>query len=559
MNLFTIAKNALLSTLVVVAASGQAFALGEPMNEIISADARDCRPGLNVSMPIIAWGADAVTIEANGGDMESTAGGFADAGWDVKLSLEDDFAKQVEDYVSCQSPFLRGTLGMLTAAAPVTEADARTEQVIIYKHSWSAGDGIVAAPGIKKISDLQGKRIAIQAYGPHVDFVSRVLTDAGLSLDDVEIVWSKDLSGTDNSPAEIFARGDADAAAMILPDARLLTSDGNVGTGAEGSVKGATILFSTLEASAVIGDYIAVRRDFFEANRDAVGEMVNALLNSEEDTRQIMARDGDAEQTRIGSMIADIMLGGLPAEEGVFLWHDAITDGWSGNAKHFGDPADPRRFSVLMDEANAALMGADMIARPYMLKTAEWDWSALAHGLNDISAREIASFNPEKAAAAVQRLRRTGQLDANTKIDFQIYFEPDSTTFPAELYAKDFEEIIRLAATYSGAIVTVEGHADPLHYLKQEKAGAPDQELKGIRTSATNLSLNRAISVVDALEGFANGEGVSINRNQFTVDGVGISEPAFNPPTTAEEWRQNMRVKFRVLTTQAEATEFSPL
>ena len=357
----------------------------------------------------------------------------------------------------------------------------------------------------------------------------------------------------------MIARGDADAAAMILPDARALTSDGTVGTGAEGSIQGATILFSTQEATAVIGDFISVRRDFFDANRDAIGEMVNALFRTEEEVRQVMAQDGSPDQTRLSTLIADEMLGGLPPEEGLFLWRDAISDGWSGNAKHFGDPKDPRRFAVLMDEINAALMGAEMIQRPYELGTAGWDYRDLAEGLTDLSEREIAAFDPAAAAAAVQRLRRTGQLDANTKIDFSVYFEPDTPDFPAELYFRDFETILRLAATYSGAIITVEGHADPLHYLKREKDGANNAELKAIRSSALNLSLNRAIAVVDALEDYATDEGVSVNRNQFTVDGVGITNPVHNPPETAEEWRENMRVVFRVLTTQAEATEFSPL
>lgn len=533
--------------------------IGAPMNEIIRTGASDCRSGTSVNMPLIAWGADGVTIFANGNSF-SGGGALADAGWDLTLSVADDFKGQVEDYMRCSSPFLRGTLGMLTAAAPVTEADPRTEQVVFYKHSWSAGDGIVAGPGISKVADLAGKRIAIQAYGPHVDFVGRVLADGGLSLDDVTIVWAEDLTGgVTSSPGEIFARGEADAAAVILPDARALTSGGAVGTGAEGSVSGATILFSTLEATAVIGDYIAVRKDYFDAHRDEIATMVNVLFQAEETVRRFMARDGDSQQTELASILADDLLGGLPTEEGVFLWQDAITDGWSGNAKHFADPNEPRRFSVLSGEVSAALRGAGQIQRPYELTTALWDYTALTDGLTDLSDREIAAFDPEAAAAAVQRLRRTGQLDANTKIDFQVYFEPDTIDFPAELYAQDFEEILRLASTYSGAIITVEGHADPLHYLRREQEGATAQELKAIRTAAKNLSFNRSIAVMEALQDYAAGEQVRLNTDQFTTDGVGIAQPVFNPPKTAEEWRQNMRVVFRVLTTQAEATTFAPL
>ena len=65
--------------------------------------------------------------------------------------------------------------------------------------------------------------------------------------------------------------------------------------------------------------------------------------------------------------------------------------------------------------------------------------------------------------------------------------------------------------------------------------------------------------MVDALSSYSNDLGVRMNRDQFTVDGVGISTPRHNPPATEAEWRENMRVVFRVLTVQAEATSFAPL
>jgi outer membrane protein OmpA-like peptidoglycan-associated protein len=537
-----------------------AQSVGMPLQNVVTAQVRDCGADAGTRMPLIAWGADATTIYANGGGLAPQPGLFADAGWGFELSVEDDFTRQLEAYVTCASPFLRGTLGMLTAAAPVTQADARTEQVVIFKHSWSAGDGIVAGAGITSVGDLVGKRVAIQAYGPHVDFVGRVLEDAGYSINDIDIVWVKDLTGdSESSPAQAFADGLADAAAVILPDARALTSGGAVGTGAEGSVEGATILFSTQEATAVIGDYISVRRDFFEANIDRISELVRAFFLAEETVRAFMARDGDPDRQVLATTVADELLGGLPPEEGVFLWQDAITDGWSGNAAHFGDPKDPRRFSVMMQEVSKALLGAGMIERPYELAVAGWPYPDMTEGLSDISDRVIAAFDPDAAAAAVQRLRRTGQLDANTKLDFKVYFEPDATDFPAALYEDDFKEILRLAATYSGAIITVEGHADPLHYLRREKEGAPANELKAIRTSAKNLSLGRSIAVMDALKTYASAEDVGVNIDQFTLDGLGIEAPVYSPPKSAEEWRLNMRVVFRILTTQAEATTFAPL
>ncbi|MEL6792807.1 MAG: ABC transporter substrate-binding protein, partial [Pseudomonadota bacterium] len=518
----TIALTALALSFDAVAASADP---GAPLAEIVTDPVRDCAPGWNPNMPLIAWGADGVVAFANGASLENDGGPLGDAGLPLSLTVEDSFEAQLKAYLACETPYLRGTLGMLAAAAPVTEFDPRTEQIVFFKHSFSAGDGIVAAEGIDRIGDLAGKRIAIQANGPHVDFVGRILADGGLSFDAVEIVWVADLTGDGDTPSAALADGRADAAAVILPDARFLTSGGGVGTGAEGSIRGATVLISTQEAASVIGDYIAVRADYFDANRDDIAKLTNILFKTEEEMRGFMASDGDPRQTEMAALMATEFLGGLPTEEGVFLWRDAITDGWAGNAKHFADPNEARRFDVLLEEVNVALRGAGRLTAPATLSTAEWDYTALATGLSDLDDRQIAAFDPAAAAAAVQKLRRTGQLEANTKIDFEVYFEPDSTTFPIELYARDFEEILRLASTYSGAIITVEGHSDPLHFLRREQAGADNAELRAIRTSTQNLSMDRAIAVVDALSGYSGELGVRMNRDQFTVDGVGISSP----------------------------------
>ncbi|MCH2076075.1 MAG: ABC transporter substrate-binding protein [Rhodobacteraceae bacterium] len=547
-------------TVALAALAGTAYAApGDRLAEVVSDPVRDCAAGWNQNMPLIAWGADGVVAWANGGALSNDGGKLGAAGLPLELSVEDSFEAQLKAYLACETPYLRGTLGMLASAAPVTEFDARTEQIVFFKHSFSAGDGIVAAEGIGRIGDLSGKRIAIQANGPHVDFVGRILADGGLSFSDVEIVWVADLTGDGDTPSAAITDGRADAAAVILPDARFLTSGGNVGTGAEGSIRGATILISTQEAASVIGDYIAVRADYFDANKDDIQRMVNVLFQAEEEMRAFMAQDGDPRQQQMAALMAGDFLGGLPLEEGVFLWQDAITDGWAGNAKHFADATEARRYDVLLEEVNAALRGADRLEAPANLATAEWDYTALTGGLTDLDERQIAAFDPAAAAVAVQKLRRTGQLDANTKIDFEVFFEPDSTSFPVSLYAQDFEEILRLASTYSGAIITVEGHSDPLHFLRREKAGADNQELRAIRTSTQNLSLDRAIAVVEALSSYSGDIGVRMNRDQFTVDGVGISTPRHNPPATEAEWRENMRVVFRVLTVQAEATSFAPL
>ena len=67
-----------------------------------------------VELPIISWGADIATIYANGNGANTAAASlFGQAGLDFKLVREDVFARQIEKYMSGQTPYLRGTMGMI--------------------------------------------------------------------------------------------------------------------------------------------------------------------------------------------------------------------------------------------------------------------------------------------------------------------------------------------------------------------------------------------------------------------------------------------------------------
>lgn len=222
-----------------------------------------------VQVPIITWGGDIATIYANG-NAKATARTsiFGKAGLTLNLVREDVFAKQVAAYMSGKSPYLRGTMGMINMAAEVASKDPRTKPVVIYQMTWSAGgDALVVKGGVNSAKELRGKSVAVQAYGLHVDYLAKVLADAGLSMKDVNVKWVADITGSGNSPAAALREGTVDAAMVIIPDAMALSSNGTVGTGAEDSVKGARILLSTKTANRIIADVYAVRSDYFQTNR----------------------------------------------------------------------------------------------------------------------------------------------------------------------------------------------------------------------------------------------------------------------------------------------------
>jgi hypothetical protein len=106
----------------------------------------------------------------------------------------------------------------------------------------------------------------------HINYAATVLEDAGLKPSDFTFVYFKELTipkadtgGKIIDPVSAF-QADASIAAVfcISPDAATLTSGGKIGSGTEGSVKGAKIILSTKTASQVIVDVLAVRKDWFD-------------------------------------------------------------------------------------------------------------------------------------------------------------------------------------------------------------------------------------------------------------------------------------------------------
>ncbi|MBF0367283.1 MAG: nitrate ABC transporter substrate-binding protein, partial [Oligoflexia bacterium] len=129
-----------------------------------------------------------------------------------------------------------------------------------------------------------------------------------------------------------------------------------------------------------------------------------------------------------------------------------------------------------------------------------------------------------------------------------------------------FQKAVDLAATYAGAVVTIEGHSDPLGYLQKKKEGESALVLSRIRQSAKNLSLSRAMAVKDSLLQYAKSKGISVDPGQFVIVGNGIDKPKTGlcgsdpcAPKTQEDWLSNMRVEFRILQVEAEASVFQSL
>jgi len=549
-------------------AQGQ-FIQSPPLAQTVTTPVGAVAPG-PTQVPIITWGGDIATVLANGNTKATSKTSiFGKLGLNLRLAREDVFAKQLEAYLSGRSPYLRGTLGMLNMATEAANRDPRTKPIVIYQLTWSAGgDALVVKGSIKTTKDLRGKTVAVQAYGPHVDYLSKILADSGLTPKDVTIRWTSDLTGSAKSPAAALHNPAVDAALVIIPDALALTSSGTVGTGAEDSVKGARILLSTKTANRIIADVYAVRSDFFESNRAEVEKFVQGLVQGEDALRKLVANKQAraAEFKDAMSAAARELLDSPQAisdTEG--MYKDADFAGVAGNAAFFGKADNPRSFAALNKEIQGAFSALGLMAKAAPLEHAGWDYRKLGAGA-DVVAAETRRFDAEKVATMVARKQSQGKLQEGELFSFEVFFKPNQDKFTADLYGDAFKKVASLAATYGGAIITVEGHSDPMAYLRAKRDGSPDVVLGRTQQSAKNLSLSRAIAVRDSLIAYAKSQGVSLDPTQFAVVGHGITQPKTGicgsdpcAPKSETEWQSNMRVEFRIIQVEAEASAFKPL
>lgn len=560
--------------------------------------------GGTAKVPFLTWGGDVATFLANG-DLKTTSGStYGKLGLDMQLENGDDFIGQVRDYVSGKTPFLRGTFHMLGLASEVIGADPRTKPVVILQLSWSAGDHIVARKNVRTLNDLKGKKIAVQKGGPHVGLLYDSLSAANLTKEDVTIVWVDDITG-EKGAAEAFRNDPSiDACCVITPDLIGLTSGlDSVGSGAEGTVEGAHMVNSTQQMSRSIADVYAVRRDWYDANKEWVAKFVAGYLKG---TEELVAMRKSFEDS---SKMSDAYKAILTMSQRIFgedvlptldvdahgLLMDCTFVGLPGQIAFFRDSGNLSGFESKMSEALDLATG--------------WGYAKNRFGFdpNDFDYRDIAKtagvpyVEPTKSERFSNSAESTDMflgenLDANTIVSFTINFEPNVQEFSADRYGAEFQRAIKAASTFGNAKIVIRGHSDPTKTLIDlVQSGMEKKLLRQTGSSgnfkyfyegkeldlnntaaivelikagnfsggkadplvtmqaALNLSQKRAEAVRDAVVKFAKAEKANLDLSQIVPVGAGISEPVIAKPKNLDEAKENMRVEFRIVRVEAES------
>jgi ABC-type nitrate/sulfonate/bicarbonate transport system substrate-binding protein/outer membrane protein OmpA-like peptidoglycan-associated protein len=595
---------ALVGALTLPGQASAAESFAKLVGQVQVGDVRQTSP---LQTPFITWGGDMVTFYCNGGLQTKPDTIFAKQGLNLKLTPGDDFVQQVRDYLAGKTPFLRGTFRMIGMASEVIAQDPRTKGVVIMQMTWSAGDHMVARAEIKTIDDLKGKKIVLQQGGPHVGLLDDILKTGQLSWDDVTIVWAKDLTGTPNSPAEMFRKDKSiDACLAITPDMIGLTGGlQNTGSGAEGTVRGARVLVSTAELSRSVADVYVCRKDFYDANKELVTKFVAGYFKGCEEVialRKAYETKGSQKYMALLKMSQDIYgKDVMPTleEDAHGLLADCTFVGYPGNVAFFEQEKNVTGFQAFQDSALtlATSRGYANVRAALFPSGLNYNSPLFTSYLGVTKVERRDRFDPEAVQKEIEQLGGSGGLDASTIASFTINFEPNQNSFSAEQYGVEYKRVIEQARRYGNAVIAIRGHADPTKTLLElVKAGmqkgilkrsgssgnyvysldgrplsleqteqitklietgrfdgAGEHNPRAIMQAALNLSRRRAEAVRDSIIAYAATQGLTIDKSQIQPVGVGIREPFIAKPSSMNEARQNMRVEFRLVRVNPEA------
>ncbi len=561
-----------------------------------------------VTIPYIVWGGDMATFYANGGKTTESNTLFKNLGLNIKLTPGDDFKQQVQDYMSGKSPFLRGTFHMIGMASDVIGSDPRTRGVVILQMTWSSGDHLVARKEIKTVNDLKGKTIAIQKWGPHVGMLDDILKTANLKWTDVKIRWAADLTGSADSPAELFRNSsDIDACFVITPDMIGLCGGlQSFGTGAEGTVKGARVLVSTAEMSRSIADVYVCRKDFYDTHKDFVTKFVAGYLKACEEVVELKNQyesKGSPNYLKLLQLTQDIYgKDVIPTleEDAHGLLQDCTFVGYPGNVLFFTQKQNLSGFDEFQKSTLDMAQNLGFIQSRKELSPSGLDYNAaqFTQYLTKTKVEQSDAFRGEAVAKEIEALSSGGGLDDRTIASFTINFEPNQNRFSVEQYGTEYQRVVEMANKFGNAVIAIRGHSDPAKTLLDlvqagigkgilkrsgssgdyrysfkgkpldltataaiikliesgEFEGVPDISPIQTMQAALNLSKERADAVRTSIIEYAQSKGYRIDASQIQSVGVGIREPFIAKPANLDEARQNMRVEFRLIRVNAEAS-----
>lgn len=187
-------------------------------------------------------------------------GFFEDNGVDVDLTYFDSYTDSINALntgnLDANSQTLNDTLASVSGGA---------EQVVVLTNDNSTGnDAIIAAPGISRIEDLKGKRVAAEQGTVDHFLLLLALEKAGMTEKDVQFTPL-----LTDAAAAAFVSGRVDAVGVFAPFT-------TTALGLEGS----TVIADSRDFPGAISDHLVFSKQFVSANGESVQGLVDAWFDA---------------------------------------------------------------------------------------------------------------------------------------------------------------------------------------------------------------------------------------------------------------------------------------
>ena len=194
---------------------------------------------------------------------------FRKAGVPVSLQWFDGYLDSINalnaGQLDCNSQTLGDTISSIAGGAEL--------QVVLTNDYSTGNDQIIAAPGIKTVADLKGKKVAAEEGTVDHYLLLLGIKKAGLSPKDITFVPLET-----GAAAAAFAAGKVDAVGVFAPFTTQALKR-----------PGSTTLFSSKDFPGAISDHLVCRKDFVAKNPEAVQKLVNTWFDT---LRTIKAEPG---------------------------------------------------------------------------------------------------------------------------------------------------------------------------------------------------------------------------------------------------------------------------
>ncbi|MEW6711271.1 MAG: phosphate ABC transporter substrate-binding/OmpA family protein [Candidatus Riflebacteria bacterium] len=456
-----------------------------------------------VVFPINVWAGWLPIIAANHGfapNEESVF--FKKYGFKVNLQLIDDPVAARDAYASGNSHVLWGTLDMIALFAPGLMADSRTAPRVFQQVDWSSGgDGIVCRTKIRSVSDLKGKTIVYAQNSPSQYFISNLLINAGIGLNEVTHKYTS----TAFEAAAAFVSDPAiDACVSWAPDIYTIPE----------KVAGTRILTTTAEANKLIADVWAVRADFARDKPEIVKGLIAGIFEGMD------LLEDKTFKAKAFQWMADGY--GMKVEDVTAMEADAHSTNFAENKEFFTNANNPTNFERTWKNINFIYQQAGLIKEPVnfnqimdfsMIQALEKAGTFKHHKDNYISKFVPTTY--KKVVAEAPIITQTVRINfyPNSANIYEPAHDLAGVPMANTLYdpnvAATLEKVARLVGAYDRAVVAITGHTD-----SSMKGKIPEKIVK-------DLSNARAEAVKRALI-----DNYKFDSKKFVVEGAGWDKPA---------------------------------